>query len=269
MSSANRLQAPRSANDECKDSLQKVVEEQLIPRLLSSQNYSARLSAQDISEANPEPFPEFNEFTKACREGDSLKVNTIVDALVAQGVVHERIFLELITPAARHLGALWDQDLCSFTEVTCGLALMHQVTYRLGYEFRDGPQAEGQLAHVMLCCAPGSMHFLGATIVADLFRREGASVVIEISSTEQELVRAAANEWFDVIGISVALESQLDKLPELIARLKKSSGNPHAKVLLGGPIFLLIDAQPEMFGADAISNNPIEVVALLKRFASK
>jgi len=89
MSSANRLQAPRSANDECKDSLQKVVEEQLIPRLLSSQNYSARLSAQDISEANPEPFPEFNEFTKACREGDSLKVNMIVDALVAQGVVHE------------------------------------------------------------------------------------------------------------------------------------------------------------------------------------
>jgi hypothetical protein len=67
----------------------------------------------------------------------------------------------------------------------------------------------------------------------------------------------------------VALESQLHKLPELIARLKKSSGNPHAKVLLGGPIFLLIDAQPEMFGADAISNNPIEVVALLKRFASK
>ena len=146
---------------------------------------------------------------------------------------------------------------------------MHQVTYRLGYEFRDGPQAEGLQAHVMLCCAPGSMHFLGATIVADLFRREGATVVIEISSTEQELVRAAANEWFDVIGISVALEAQLLKLPELIARLKKSSGNPHAKVLLGGPIFLLIDAQPEMFGADAISNNPTEVVALLKRFASK
>jgi methanogenic corrinoid protein MtbC1 len=269
MSSANRLQAPRSANDECKDSLQKVVEEQLIPRLLSSQNYSARLSAQDISDSNPEPFPEFNEFTQACREGDSLKVNKIVDALVDQGVVHERIFLELITPAARHLGALWDKDLCSFTEVTCGLALMHQVTYRLGYEFRDGPQAEGLQAHVMLCCAPGSMHFLGATIVADLFRREGATVVIEISSTEQELVRAAANEWFDVIGISVALEAQLLKLPELIARLKKSSGNPHAKVLLGGPIFLLIDAQPEMFGADAISNNPTEVVALLKRFASK
>lgn len=269
VSPANRLRETWSANDECKDSLQTVVAEQLIPRLLSSQNYSARLAAQEISESNPEPFPEFNEFTTACREGDSLKVNKIVDALVDQGVVHERLFLELITPAARHLGALWDKDLCSFTEVTCGLALMHQVTYRLGYEFRDGPQAEGQQAHVMLCCAPGSMHFLGATIVADLFRREGASVVIEISSTEQELVRAAANEWFDVIGISVALESQLLKLPELIARLRKSSGNPHVKVLLGGPIFMLIDAQPEIFGADAISNNPTEVVALLKRFASK
>jgi methanogenic corrinoid protein MtbC1 len=169
----------------------------------------------------------------------------------------------LITPAARHLGTLWDSDLCSFTDVTCGLAIMHQVIYRLGYEFRDGPHDKGVQSNVLVCCAPGSLHLLGATIVGDLFRREGASVVIEISSTEQELVRAVANEWFDVIGISVAIESQLLQLKSLVQALKANSGNPNVKVILGGPIFMLVNVTADMFNADVISNHPQEVLSML------
>jgi methanogenic corrinoid protein MtbC1 len=198
-----------------------------------------------------------------------VRVNQIVDALIAQGLTQERIFLDLITPAARHLGTLWDNDLCSFTDVTCGLAIMHHVIYRLGYEFRDGPHVKGEQTNVMMCCAPGSLHLLGATIVGDLFRREGASVVIEISSTQHELVRAVANEWFDVIGISVAIESQLLQLKTLVQELKKSSGNPNVKVLLGGPIFMLVDARADMFDADTIAKDAQEVVHLLKSFAAK
>lgn len=146
---------------------------------------------------------------------------------------------------------------------------MHHVIYRLGYEFRDGPHVKGEQTNVMMCCAPGSMHLLGATIVGDLFRREGASVVIEISSTEQELVRAVANEWFDVIGISVSLESQLLGLKTLVQKLRKSSGNSNVKVLLGGPIFMLVDATEKMFDADLIAINAPQAVALLKSFAAK
>jgi methanogenic corrinoid protein MtbC1 len=269
LKSLQRLRVTASANDECKDSLQDVIAEQLIPRLLNSQNYSERLETPIVSGANTGALPHFTDFTDACRLGDSLRVNQMVDALIAQGLTEERIFLDLITPAARHLGTLWDKDLCSFTDVTCGLALMHHVIYRLGYEFRDGQHVKGDQTSVMVCCAPGSQHLLGATIVGDLFRREGANVVIEISSTEQELVRAVANEWFDVIGISVAIESQLLSLKSLTQALKENSGNPHVKVLLGGPIFMLVDVTAEMFGADVISNNVQEAMLLLKRFATK
>jgi methylmalonyl-CoA mutase cobalamin-binding subunit len=104
---------------------------------------------------------------------------------------------------------------------------------------------------------------LGATIVGDLFRRTGASVVVEISSTEEELVRAVANEWFDVIGISVAIESQLLHLKSLVQAMKRNSGNPNVKVILGGPIFLLVEVTADIFGADVISNNPQEVLSLI------
>jgi MerR family transcriptional regulator, light-induced transcriptional regulator len=269
LNSLQRLNVPASANDECKESLHDVIVEQLIPRLLNSQNYSERLSTPEVSGDNLGALPEFSDFTDACRQGDSVRVNQIVDALIAQGLTQERIFLDLITPAARHLGTLWDNDLCSFTDVTCGLAIMHHVIYRLGYEFRDGPHVKGEQTNVMMCCAPGSLHLLGATIVGDLFRREGASVVIEISSTQHELVRAVANEWFDVIGISVAIESQLLQLKTLVQELKKSSGNPNVKVLLGGPIFMLVDATADMFDADTIAKDAQEVVHLLKSFAAK
>jgi methylmalonyl-CoA mutase cobalamin-binding subunit len=107
------------------------------------------------------------------------------------------------------------------------------------------------------------MHLLGATIVGDLFRRTGASVVVEISSTEEQLVRAVANEWFDVIGISVAIESQLLQLKSLVQAMKRNSGNPNVKVILGGPIFLLVEVTADIFGADVISNNPQEVLSLI------
>jgi methylmalonyl-CoA mutase cobalamin-binding subunit len=105
--------------------------------------------------------------------------------------------------------------------------------------------------------------------VGDLFRREGANVVLDISSTEQERVRAVANEWFDVIGISVAIEAQLLQLKLLVQKLRNSSGNKNVKVLLGGPIFMLVDAKPDMFDADMIATNPHEIGSLLKSFAAK
>jgi len=269
LNSLHRLSVQGSANDECKEFLEDVIGKQLIPRLLNSQHYNEQLASPEVSGADAAELPEFSDFTNACRQGDSLRANHIVDKLISQNFVQEKIFLKLITPAARHLGSLWDKDLCSFAEVTCGLAVMHQVVYRLGYEFREGQHVKGEKTHVMMCCAPGSSHFLGATIVGDLFRREGASVVIEVSSTLEELIRAVANEWFDVIGISVAVEAQLLALKSLVQEIKVRSGNPNVKVLLGGPIFMLVDASADMFGADAISNNAQEVVSLLKIFAAK
>jgi len=90
-------------------------------------------------------------------------------------------------------------------------------------------------------------------------------VVLEISSTESELLRAVANEWFDVVGISVAIESQLPTLPDLIAHLRAHSGNPKVRVVLGGPIFLLHDLTPHALGADAIFTDAREAVGEVKR----
>lgn len=250
---------------ECRESLAEVIQQQIIPRLLNSQQFSFSSSNDSGFEDPLDLTQEVLAFANQCIQRDEAGANAIVDRLMGQGLRTDRIFLELITPAARHLGVLWEQDRCDFTQVTCGLAQMHQITYRIGYEFQDGPHVEGETERVMLACAPGSQHFLGLTIVADFFRKTGADVVLEVSSTETELMHAVANEWFDVIGLSVAIETQLPSLPGLIRQLRASSGNSKVRVVLGGPIFMIKDIQPEALGADAISTDAREAVVLVKQ----
>jgi len=262
---ASGVKRTASLRDDCKDSLLAVIEEQIIPRLLNVQQFFPAPVIASADEHLAAEQPEIASFTQHCLHGDVLQANQLVDSLLARGLAHDRIFLELITPAARHLGALWDQDLCDFTQVTCGLAMMHQMIYRLGYKSPAGQSAEGANERVMLACAPGSQHFLGLTIVADFFRQAGSEVVLEISSSESELLRAVANEWFDVIGVSVALASQLQTLPDLIAHLRASSGNPKVRVVLGGPIFLMHDVSAHSLGADAIFTDAREAVGAVQR----
>jgi len=266
---SNGFNRNQNLPQDCKESLLAVIENQIIPRLLNVQQFFPSKAKSLVSQDTVTEQPEFLVFTQYCLSGDGVKANQTVDALLARGLPHDRIFLELITPAARHLGVLWEQDLCDFTQVTCGLAMMHQMIYRLGYDAPAVSRSEGQSERVMLACAPGSQHFLGLTIVADFFRQAGAEVVLEISSTETELQRAVANEWFDVLGISVALEAQLQALPALIQHLRESSGNPQIRIVLGGPIFLIREYEPQALGADAIFTDAREAVSAVKQLLLK
>lgn len=260
--------SPASADargNECRESLLEVIQHQIIPRLLGSQQFLFTSSNASGYQGPLDLEAEVLTFADFCVQRKEQEADALVDRLMARGLRSDRIFLELITPAARHLGVLWEQDRCDFTQVTCGLAQMHQIAYRIGYEFQDGPHVEGVHERVMLACAPGSQHFLGLTIVADFFRKTGADVVLEVSSTESELMHVVANEWFDVIGLSVAIEIQLPALPGLIRKLRASSGNPKVRVVLGGPIFLIQDLRPEQLGADAISTDAREAVVVVKK----
>lgn len=247
--------------DDCKRSLTEVIETQIIPRLIQAHRVALPESARSAQgpAISPKQLASFVALSKSSQVNETTQ---FIDELLHQGVTTERIFLELITPAARQLGLMWEQDLCDFTEVTCGLVRMHEITHRLGFEYQNGPQYGSDVPRIMLASAPGSQHFLGMTIVSDFFRKAGWEVVIEISVSEIELVHAVSNEWFDVIGISCGTEAQLKTLTGLIRALKAASGNPAPAVLLGGPIFTVQQHDAKSLHADGICTDVSEAVAL-------
>jgi methanogenic corrinoid protein MtbC1 len=113
----------------------------------------------------------------------------------------------------------------------------------------------------MLASAPGSQHVLGLSIVCEFFRTAGWQVALEVSPGDAGLCDAVRQEWFDVAGLSVALDSQLVALPALVAGLRHASRNPDLQVMLGGPAFLPDGLVAASFGAQAICRDAGGVIA--------
>jgi methanogenic corrinoid protein MtbC1 len=251
-----------SMNAYCKTSLLEVIESQIIPRLIDSHPCdNPHVGTLPMAAFTPEA-QELATFSQLCILENATPVNQYIDRLVQQQVANGDIFLNLIAPAARQLGELWEQDLVDFTQVTLGLVRLQQITHRLGYEYQGGPQLAGPVRRMMIASAPGSQHILGLVMVSELFRKAGWHVVVEISATEEGLLQAARNEWFDLIGLSVGLIEQLPRLPALIAKLKAASRKPRVPVMLGGVAFSSSPVSAQSVGADAISSHALEAVEL-------
>lgn len=250
-----------SANDEeCRRSLREVFDSQLIPRLVLSHRPKTR---QDDAPASVRPQDhDVEAFARACSAGDRAGTARIIERLRADGMDQDTALVDLIAPAAQFLGRQWEDDRLDFTQVTVGLVLMHEAIHLMGYEYRDGPQEAGRVRRIMLASAPGSQHGLGLAIVSEFYRKAGWQVVVELSADSASLCRAVHNEWFDVLGLSVALDAQLQGLAPLVARLKSTSRNPVTPVLLGGPVFLQHDLDAATFNAQAICLDARECVPL-------
>lgn len=243
-------------------SLRSVIESQIIPRLLEAHPQdSAAQGRHDLMVYAPDNA-DIAAFADLCTNGQPDDVMQFIEKLLLDNVNNDSLFLNLIAPAARHLGLMWEQEKADFTQVTMGLLRMHQITHRIGYEYQSGPQKAGAAKRVMLACAPGSQHILGLAMVAEFFRKDGWQVVVEIATTAPELHRAVKNEWFDLIGLSVALTDQLHTLPTLISQLKQHSRNPQVPVLLGGAAFHGGAPSAHSLGADGISTDALDGLQL-------
>jgi methanogenic corrinoid protein MtbC1 len=252
----------RRTNFECQSSILSIVESQIIPRLLVSERIGKpHLTLVSSSKAMPSK-KEIEIFTDLCSSDSSKDAQSFVDDLLNKGLSKEDIFLELITPAAQYLGSQWDDDRMDFSQVNLGLVRLHSIANEIRCTSKSDQFAKGKARRVMMASAPGSMHMLGTTIVADFFRKEDWQVVVAISSSANELVQTVSNEWFDVLGLSLSIDQQLTGLADLIDQFKSLSLNPRMVVMLGGPIFSAKKLDANDFGANGICDNAKHAVGL-------
>jgi len=227
------------------------IETEIIPRLmLAHRTARPAVSALAPTEARPDA-EQVAEFARLILTQDVMVSCQYVSAVRAQGASLETVFLHLLTPAARLLGDLWREDLCSFSEVTLGLSQLQQVLRVFSSAFENEVARAEHGRRVLLIPAPGEQHTFGIFMVEEFFRRAGWSVWGGHPSSGDDLVAMVRSDWFDVVGFSVSCDRSIDPLRASIREIRRVSRNRAVAVLVGGPIFL---AQPDLVasvGADA------------------
>ncbi|MBC8085736.1 MAG: cobalamin B12-binding domain-containing protein [Phycisphaerae bacterium] len=199
--------------------------------------------------------PLVKEFVRVALATDESEIKAFVDAQLAAGISVQSIYLDLLAPAARKLGELWDQDSCDFVDVTMAVGRLQLVLRDLSQMFvRDRPEEE-LAGRVLLACVPGEQHSLGLFMVAEFFVRDGWEVHVGPPLTNEQLLADVRSEWYDIVGFSVSCDSRLDHLKREIRRVRQASLNRDVLILAGGRAFNEHPGLLERIGADASAAN--------------
>lgn len=178
----------------------------------------------------------------------SFDLDRAVDRLTAGALSLDRLLLDLLAPAARRLGTMWEDDTCDFLVVTEGLGRLQALARRLCATLEKAASPSGRRILLMPC--PGEIHVFGLSLLASFFREAGWDVTI-LNSAGADPASVVTIDWFDVVGVSVSCDVHAPALKALLPALRRASQNPSLFVMVGGPYFTWSGASASEVGADA------------------
>ena len=230
----------------------RTIKTQIIPKIvLALLKAPARAPAGPPEHQSPSAVERFAGLALGLDEGGP---PAYVEELLAQGASVEAVFLDLLAPAARYLGHLWEADAADFATVTLAMGRLQLIMRGLGERFCI-EAAHGNGESVLLTIIPGEQHSFGLSMVAEFFRRAGWNLCTGPFSSHHELTSLVHSHWFDIVGFSVSTERRLDELKRDIHDIRRDSRNRHVGIILGGPMVI---AHPELvvsMGADMMSTD--------------
>lgn len=216
-----------------------LVEAEILPRLM--------LAHRGLPRPVP-PVQDPEDLVALLLDSEPFDLGPAVDRLIACGLPLDSLLLDLLAPAARRLGTMWEDDTCDFLVVTEGLGRLQALTRRLCATLERAAGPSGRSILLMPC--PGETHVFGLSILASFFRESGWDVTTLGRSGPDPLV-AVGTGWFDIVGLSLSCDVHATALKALVPALRRASRNPSLFVMVGGPYFAWSGATASEVGADA------------------
>ncbi|MEJ1934548.1 cobalamin B12-binding domain-containing protein [Nostoc sp. NIES-2111] len=243
-----------------RDRLAQIVQTEILPRLVGLHAENANGEAQG---SNGPAIPDIVRLAHLVLDPDiDLSVDFIV-GLRKRGLSMDGLFVNLLEPAARCLGTMWDNDECSFVDVTLGVGRLQQLLAMLSSSF--AVPAFSEKRRVLMMAIAEEKHSFGVTMVEKFLRAGGWDVRSERGTTLQQVSRLMRNNWFAVAGLTASSDRQLDSLAATIHQIRQHSCNPAIGIMVGGPPFTACPELAAQVGADATAVNAPTAVILAQR----
>ncbi len=252
-------QARRSGRHSVQSVLAASLRDDVLPRLVLAHR-AMTAAVIPLSGSAPAWTDAVVELSRLAMAQDSAAATAFADRLLDDGMTVEDIYLDVLAPTARRLGALWAEDGCDIADVTLGVWRLHDVLRSLRPRF----QAEASTNHgrpILRLPAPGETHSFGLAMVSDFFVRAGWNVSGGPLTADRDLAEWVGQVWFAVVGFSVGCDASLDALSAGIRIVRRFSRNRSVRVMVGGPIFALHPEMAARVGADATAVDGRQAVA--------
>lgn len=198
----------------------------------------------------------FSDIATKCDTDAAMK---FIVSLLDRGVPIESIYLDLIAPAAKFLGEMWEDDLCDFAGVTLGSSCLQRTLVALSEKYASQRDILSRRSALILTM-PGDQHTLGPSVAAEFLRRYGWDVECVCPESVDDVYSITASQDFDIVGFSVSCDDDIDSLSDVVRGAREAAGQRTIGVLAGGRA---IAEWPEVIAdsdIDAIAENGRDTV---------
>jgi MerR family transcriptional regulator, light-induced transcriptional regulator len=194
-----------------------------------------------------------------CEAGELLAE---VEAILRRGVPAERLFIDLLAPAARMLGEAWERDSVDFVEVTMGLWRLQEVLREIAAR---APRASGGGRTALFAPLPGDGHSFGAAMVQESFALAGWEADFVADPSRADLLEAVGARPLDLVALTITCDIPNEPVASLLRAVRSVSMNPHLSILVGGRVPAANPHFALLVGADGTAATCEEAVRVAER----
>ncbi len=171
------------------------------------------------------------------------------------------VFDQFVRSVIGRVGDMWNDDTAGFYEVTLAAARLQTFVHEKVQQASARVAREQPSRRILLAKVSGEEHTLGLLVVTACFQEAGWEV-----SGGAELVcgnrmfRTLADGNFSVLGLSVGISVELDKLNAIIKKARSMSANPGIGICVGGPALIADRDRFSSVGADFVATDALTAV---------
>ncbi len=236
------------------DPINSVLAGDIIPRLLMA--HSAGASTIQPDREKVIDASDIQRFAQLPLNLDAPNLLEEVEGFLQRGMSVEAVYLDMLAPAARRLGEMWESDECDFVDVTMGLWRLQEVMREVSSLVPPAFSFAESSRTALFCPIPGDVHSFGAQMIEDIFARAGWESEVLLKPERRELLDYVAHRPLDLVGLTVSRDCPNSALASLIKAIRSVSINPNLTVLVGGHIIqnnpaIIKDIGADGTGADA------------------
>jgi MerR family transcriptional regulator, light-induced transcriptional regulator len=243
-----------------------VITDQVIPRLLAA--HRSEIDGVDASLPDHVTADEAAHFAPLALELEADALLDHVEVFLRRGVSIDHVFVELLAPAARRLGVLWEDDLCDFVDVTMGLWRLQEIVRELSSRVPEGYGDPSGQSRALFSVMPGDNHGFGTVVIEDVFRRGGWATDCMTDCTTPDLLDRVARSSIDLVGLTVTHDDHIPRLAPLILALRSVSRNPRLCIMIGGRVPSENPQLVTICGADGTAPDAVQALALAEKLVA-
>ncbi len=255
-----RLHSDGSPGSLENESISTIIEGEIIPRLLMAH------SAEPTERLKPrtseiDPF-DANRFAALPLHAEAAELLEVVQTYLDDGASVDAIYIDVIAPAARKLGELWEADECDFVDVTMGLWRLQEVMREVAVRSPPVVSAMSSPRSILISPLPGDQHSFGATMLEDIFARAGWCSEVMVEPGRGDLLKRVGEKSFDVVGLTISRDCPSAAISHIISALRSVAANPNTRVMIGGRV---VNENPDLVaevGADGTAQDASAAVQM-------